>query len=400
VNRSEQKEQLVSAQRNDNKHHEVLIVVATPGRLLDLLDDVQLPKLGWIVLDEADQLGKDGDLGPQVDGILKRTQTEDTRFTLVSATYPEKARPKFHEWVGTNHMFVQVDQLQHQQPTTSKSKDDATGNNDKTNSEGPKKDAADSSETTARNDSFARIPSHLTQVLHVCSEHKKPKKLVHTLRTVRKQEEGKRNAQLGIIFFNRIEKAKYVSKLLENEGIACVELHSQLSMPMRQANLQKFSCGQCPLLLATDLAARGIDIPDVKFIIQYDFPGNLQQYIHRCGRAGRGSGDAPATIYSFFTRNLKIMAPDMIKLLEASKAWVDPNLRELVGGGETKPKKTKPAKPKPKASQIIKKKENDEGIMSEVDDFPELSGNRTVLKRASHVSDASASEESSDEDET
>ena len=392
ANRDEQKEDLSLSSSHQ------LVVVATPGRLLDLLEGdgngrnpVKLSsKVDWIVLDEADQLAKSGELGPQIDNIMKKTKSDETRLALVSATYPEKVRSKFLEWVGENHILVQVDQLHHQkqQQTTAK-----PASNIATEKQDPENPAtSEASLSTTKNDSFARIPSNLAQVLHVCSEHKKPRKLLHTLQTVRKQEQGRRNRQLGIVFFSRIEKVKYASIFLEKEGIPCVELHSQLSTQLRQDNLHKFSVGQLPLMLATDLAARGIDIPSVKFVIQYDFPGNLEQYIHRCGRAGRGGNQA--TIYSFFTRNLKPMAPDMVRLLEASDAWVDPNLRELAGDTAKPNKKTK-SKP---AKDVTVKKENAEGMSADDrDEFPELSGNRIIFKRASHVSDASSSESSDSE---
>jgi ATP-dependent RNA helicase DDX5/DBP2 len=393
VDRQAQKKEL-----QQDVEHLNLVVVATPGRLLDLLDDVKLPHLGWIVLDEADQLSKNGDLGPQVDNILKATRSEDTRLALLSATYPETAQSKFHEWVGSNHVLVQVDHL------LSRSAAPATaGSNEEANNPSSESAATSTSPAASTHNSFSRIPSHLEQILHVCAEHKKPKKLVHTLKAIRKKKnDEQRNMPLGIVFFSRIEKLKFMSSLLEKEGVASVELHSQLSTQLRQTNLQRFSCGQCPLMLATDVAARGIDIPLVQFVIQYDFPGNLQQYVHRCGRAGR-SGDA-ATIYSFFTRNLKAMAADLIQLLEANKAWVDPNLRELLLDNTTKKKKTnqnKPAKPlKPKQLPLKAKKEttNTDDVTDEDEDFPELAANRIVLKRAGHVSDASSSsDESSDE---
>jgi ATP-dependent RNA helicase DDX5/DBP2 len=374
VDRVAQKEQLAiqdNGHTNNNK-----VVVATPGRLLDLLEEEEKvqqkqptntnnanhKKLSppvvyyhWIVLDEADQLAKDGDLGVQVNKILKLVQTKQSRLALVSATYPERVQEQFQEWMGTNHVLVQVDHISHPPRSTTTANAKNSDNNNNNNNNTP-------------------------------------------------DTQAQRNAPLGIVFFSRIEKLKQVAKMLEREGkkFPFVELHSQLSPPtLRQTNLHKFTVGQTPLLLATDVAARGIDIPSIKFVIQYDFPGNLQQYVHRCGRAGR-SGDE-ATVYSFFTRNLKLMAPDLIQLLEANKAWVDPNLRELlvVGNNNKSQKKNKkqqqqqqqnkkpPAKPNPT-------NKTDDEALSDVDDFPELAPNRIVLKRASHVCDTS----SSDEDES
>ena len=335
-------------------------------------------------MDEADQLARPGDLGPQVNDILELCGCcKSTHFSLLSATYPDRARDYFYKWAGTKHVLVQVDKQIQEQFGASAAKrrkeDDVATSSD----EQPPSTAA----------SFGKIPSHIEQILHVCSVHKKPKKLIHTLSNLRKNKAKQGAVSLGIVFFAKIEKLKYVASLLRKEQVECLELHSQLPTPVRQANLKRFSTGQVPLLLATDIAARGIDISSLNFVIQYDFPGNLPQYIHRCGRAGRNG--EPAQVFSFFTRNLCAMAPDMIKLLEASGARVDPNLRSLaadLSGNAGNDKKPKPLKSCAKKSAILPPSQEDDG-----DEFPELSINRIVLKRASHVSDASSS--SSEEDE-
>jgi superfamily II DNA/RNA helicase len=371
---------------------EVQVVVSTPGRLLDLLDANEtilecMKSPSWIVLDEADQLAKEGDLGPQVDRILELLRTDNTTLALVSATYPEKVHSKFREWVGPEHVLVKVDSLDKEQNKVKT--EDSSGNAQQLGAEGEEKGS----------DSFGRIPPHLTQVLHVCAEHKKARKLVNTLQTIRKEEQG-RNHLLGIVFFGRIEKLKYVSKLLLKEDVKCVELHSQLPNHVREMNLHLFSTGKVPLILATDLAARGIHVTQVRFVIQYDFPGNLNQYIHRCGRAGR-SGN-PSKVYSFFTRNLQPMAPDLVKLLEANRAWVDPNLRALVLGGDgdqpANEGKRKRSRRKAVKAEVVRAERDGSDGSSDDDDFPELAPNRIVLKRAGHVSDASSDRSEDDSD--
>ena len=186
--------------------------------------------------------------------------------------------------------------------------------------------------------------------------------------------------------------------------------------------------------MATDVAARGIHVKNVEYVINYDFPGSLEQYVHRCGRAGRSkvSGRAGeskaeetsnATVYSFFHRELAPMAKDMVDLLRSCNAWVDPNLVALIpggdkqGGGESKRKKRKlnkmkaaesdavdksgpksPKKAKPSETKTTTAKasnvDDDMGMGSE-DEFPDLAPNRIVLKRASHVS---MSDSDSDDD--
>jgi superfamily II DNA/RNA helicase len=390
VNRDAQQKEL---ERKEGGEGEVHVVVSTPGRLLDLLDANEttlecMKSPSWIVLDEADQLAKEGDLGPQVDRILELLRTDKTTLALVSATYPEKVHSKFREWVGPEHVLVKVDSLDKEQNKVKT--EESSENAQHPGAEDEKKGS----------DSFARIPSHLTQVLHVCAEHKKARKLVNTLQTIRKEEQG-RNHLLGIVFFGRIEKLKYVSKLLLKENVKCVELHSQLPNHVRENNLHLFSTGKVPLILATDLAARGIHVTQVRFVIQYDFPGNLNQYIHRCGRAGR-SGN-PSKVYSFFTRNLQLMAPDLVKLLEANQAWVDPNLRALVvgGDGDQPANEGKRKRSRRKAVQEVEvaraERDGDDGSDDD-DDFPELAPNRIVLKRAGHVSDASSDSDRGEDD--
>mmetsp|Transcript_27739 Transcript_27739/g.31133 ORF Transcript_27739/g.31133 Transcript_27739/m.31133 type:complete len:748 (+) Transcript_27739:66-2309(+) len=482
-----------------------VVVVATPGRFLDLLRQEQhqeqqngdggdnnnfiLPKHpSWIVLDEADQLTKDGDLGPQVQEILIRLTTDklqnnnsvvaaadiasgnnnfvnitpdsknvsisSARLVLVSATLNEKARLKFQEWAGKNYVLVKVDQqLIGQQQT------DTT----------PRPYILSSSGAAILPVSLlSRIPLHLTQILHVCSEHKKPKKLLHTLKSIAEHNKSNNHGvRKGIIFYSRIGKLECSNKILQQQyGISCYSLHGQLPMDVRRKNMDRFASSSTGrrshqhddntasagrkekdslcLLLATDVAARGIDFQGIDFVIQYDFPSNLEQYIHRCGRAGRSRGNnnggdgittiatsAPSitedwkfVIISFFTRNLQPLAADLIQLLEVSQAWVDPNLRSLLvetkGGnsGNKNKLKSKGTKftssesPIDKSTKVKKRKEKTNVISSipkkqkiknedyeeDDDDFAELVGkaNRIVLKRACHVSDASDDGEESD----
>lgn len=132
-------------------------------------------------------------------------------------------------------------------------------------------------------------------------------------------------------------------------------------------------------------------------------PSSLGEYVHRCGRAGRDK--QPATVYTFFKREMKGMAPDLIDLLKSSGAWIDPNLLALVPGAGTQGKKRR----RKSTSNQIKSDEaiagaaasenpnNDEGENGEDnDEFSQLFGNRIVLKRAPYVSDF---EDSSSEEE-
>jgi superfamily II DNA/RNA helicase len=360
-----------------------------------------------------------------------------SRLVFVSATMSSKARKKFEEWMKCDYaLLVQLDN------------GETSPNINGTTNNGVSKDFhIASSQPNPVNVSnrnsllFSRIPCHLKQIVQVCSEHKKSRKLVHVLQTIRNQGDGPntvRNGRKGIIFSSKIDKLEYSCKLLRRERMHCIPLHGQLPTTIRQKHLHSFaSAGRMPggempltLLLATDVAARGIDIPGIDFVIQYDFPGNLEHYVHRCGRAGRSSTEATGevaasdsvsrskefTVYSFFTRNLQSMAGDLVRLLETHGAWVDPNLRALVqstasaiAGKNSNGKDitrhvsdsntTKRRSSRNDSSKQVKKDtkstmDSDSTALSE-DEFASLSANRIVLKRACHVSDASSSDDSS-----
>ncbi|KAG7341167.1 DNA/RNA helicase, superfamily II, SNF2 family protein [Nitzschia inconspicua] len=462
VHRESQLQAIQTAQSANNG----LVLVATPGRLLDILEQhdkedsstrgsiLHNHRRKWIILDEADQLTKEGDLGPQVHDIVTRLTSKQgldttipTRMVMVSATMSEKAHIKFKEWmdlVGSDYVLIRVDDDTKSTPPT----ESLIHGKDVEDSKQTIPEPDMTSTTTAHNKCLlSRIPSHLEQIVHVCSEHKKPRKLVHTLQTIqnRCQEDDCTKIKKGIVFYSKIEKLEYSCKLLRKEGIQCLPLHGQLPTALRQQHLHQFvSAGhrsngekRLALLLATDVAARGVDVPDVDFVIQYDFAGNLEQYVHRCGRAGRSSttraleqGSEQPTrpskpkkqfvVYSFFTRNMQRMASDLVKLLEASQAWVDPNLRALIGttdtdtktdGSKSKRSSKRKSDQAPNKQQQCKIKRNKQSSDASTkramgdadtssddnDEFANLSANRIVLKRASHVSDVSEDDDDGDD---
>ena len=127
---------------------------------------------------------------------------------------------------------------------------------------------------------MSTIPAHIVQTLHVCATHKKPKKLCHTIKKIRTDEQeggNKRRKGLIIVFFARIKTLQYIHQLLLKEGIQCVPFHSQMMQKQREMQLNFFRSGKTPILLATDIAARGLHCNNVEYIINYDFPGSLDQ---------------------------------------------------------------------------------------------------------------------------
>ena len=215
------------------------IVVATPGRLEDLLQRraLTLDHVGILVIDEADRM-LDMGFKPAVDRIVK--QTPRARQTLFfSATLEgaagKQARAYTHE--ARRHVHE------------------------------PKRE--DSGEVSHR---FVHL-----------SHHAKVDALVAELRDA---ERGR-----TLVFVRTKRGADRLVKRLGRENLAAVAMHGNKSQAQRQKALARFSKGQVDTLVATDVAARGIDVEDITHVINYDAPGDRDAYVHRVGRTARAGRD-------------------------------------------------------------------------------------------------------------
>eukprot|EP00571_Detonula_confervacea_P005098 CAMPEP_0172325280 /NCGR_PEP_ID=MMETSP1058-20130122/53575_1 /TAXON_ID=83371 /ORGANISM="Detonula confervacea, Strain CCMP 353" /LENGTH=658 /DNA_ID=CAMNT_0013041779 /DNA_START=138 /DNA_END=2110 /DNA_ORIENTATION=+ len=409
------KEESSSSQRS-------LVVAATAGRLLDILKQsdsdeesvaLAFDNLQAVVFDEADRIAVNADMAGQVDEILSLLKNARVNKTgssqddadivscLVSATLPEKAKEMCEKWVPRTRVVIKVDSVKLGEKqstngpnTTKTSEDDDCGDtaDSAADEQGKKENAA------LHGVDLSSIPSNIVQTLHVCSNHKKPKKLILTLQRIymnKNAQSGRfsANNRLTIVFFGQIKTLKNVSKLLVREGLRCVELYGSLHQTEREKRLLEFKAGKRPILLATDVAARGLHVPNVHFVVNYDFPGTLDQYVHRCGRAGRKqalSGEIsqyPPTVYSFYPREYVAMSDSVVELLKACNAWVDPNLLALTKSAKSSSKSGRKRKRKNNSTDAEEKPDKDEGAESDNDPFSFL-GRGSVLKRASNVSDA------------
>ncbi|KAL7455447.1 hypothetical protein ACHAWC_006996 [Mediolabrus comicus] len=398
-----------------------LIVASTPGRLQDLLNKDNnttiisaFENLQSIVFDEADRIAMNPEMTSQVDDILEllnKCRKQKIVSCLVSATLPDKAKEICDRWVPRSRIVVKIDSIKITKDEPSAKHADAASDKDIDISS---KMEATKTHKRHINIDLASIPSHLVQTCHVCANYKKPKKLILTLSRLYKNPANIKstgrftaNNRLCIVFFAQIKTVKYTCKLLQKEGIKCIELYGSLHQTEREKRLQDFRAGKVPILLATDVAARGIHINNVHYVVNYDFPGSLDQYVHRCGRAGRKqllSGEDvssnPPIVYSFFTREFAAMADSLIELLRSCNATIDPNLLALSlssNKNQDAAKSTKKRKRKPATkSEEPGNKDDDDAAEDEEDkdEFPFLG--KSVLKRASHVSDAESSDSESE----
>lgn len=226
----------------------VEIVVACPGRLLDHLKQgtVDLSKVEMLVLDEADQMFDMGFL-PDIRKIL-RYLPKKRQTLLFSATMPSAINDLAHDVL---HKPITI-QIGHTAPAAS-----------------------------------------VDQVLFPVASHLKTELLIHLLHKINKE---------SVLVFTRTKHAaKKIAVKLENAGFSSASLQGNLSQNRRQAAMNGFRDGTLQILVATDIAARGIDVANISHVINYDIPDTVETYIHRIGRTGRATKEGEA--FTLVTRD-------------------------------------------------------------------------------------------------
>ena len=233
----------VGYERQKQKLREgVDVIVATPGRLLDHLGQgtCRLDKIGFLVLDEADRMLDMGFL-PDVRRILDRCP-RDRHTSLFSATIPPEIETLI-KWAMRNPQTIEI--------------------------------------------GARRTPAETVKhVIYPVSDSQKMDLLLELLKRV--------NFESVLIFCRTKHGADRVAHVLKRSNHAVAVLHSNRTQREREQALRGFRDGRYEVLVATDIAARGLDIADVTHVINYDVPQHPEDYIHRIGRTGRAeaTGDA------------------------------------------------------------------------------------------------------------
>lgn len=221
------------------------VIVATPGRLIDMMEQkhAHLDQIGVLVLDEADRM-LDMGFAPQLKKILLKVPT-DRQTMLFSATMPEEIASIARQYMKSP-LRIEV---------------------------------APSGTTAERVD----------QEMFIVSKNEKTELLEKLLREYRGT----------ILVFSRTKHgAKKLARVIRDMGHSAAELHSNRSQSQRQEALKGFSNGKYRVMVATDIAARGIDVKNIELVINYDLPDQLEDYVHRIGRTGRAGRSGKAISFA------------------------------------------------------------------------------------------------------
>jgi len=132
-----------------------------------------------------------------------------------------------------------------------------------------------------------------------------------------------------IIFFETKRKTDDITRKLRKDGWPAMCIHGDKSQPEREWVLKEFRSGKAPILLATDVASRGLDIPDISFVVNFDYPNSGEDYIHRIGRTARA--ERTGTAYTFFTHGDSKNASELVSVMEEAGQTVPPKLQSLAG---------------------------------------------------------------------
>jgi len=163
---------------------------------------------------------------------------------------------------------------------------------------------------------------NIRQIIEICQEHEKEYKLAQLLREI-----GTERGSKMIIFVETKKKVDDITKTIKRDGWSAISIHGDKSQPERDYVLSEFRNGKTMILVATDVAARGLDVEDVKYVINFDYPNSSEDYIHRIGRTGRCQ--SAGTAYAYFTPNNARQAKELIAVLEEAGQTINPQLADI-----------------------------------------------------------------------
>jgi ATP-dependent RNA helicase DDX5/DBP2 len=247
--------------------------------MIDMLDSraTNLLRVTYLILDEADRM-LDMGFEPQIRKILSQIR-QDRQTLMWSATWPKEVRQLASDFL---HDPVQIN--------------------------------VGSMELSANRD--------VKQYIHFCEDFDKPMKMMELFRSVI----GRRKA---LIFTETKRGCDALVNALGRAGFPVHGIHGDKAQTERDRVMNGFRSDPHGVLIATDVAARGIDIRDIEIVVNYDFPQSVEDYIHRIGRTGRAG--ATGESHTFFSSKHSRMARDLAKVLADARQPVPPELYNMQG---------------------------------------------------------------------
>lgn len=246
------------------------IVVGTPGRILDHIErgTLSLSSIRYVVIDEADEMLKMGFI-EKVSTIISYVTNLHTTC-LFSATMPQRIQELARQFLK-DATYIQMQQ-----------------------------------------------PQEVNEQIHHYAYRIKEKDKIEILKKILVKKE----IETAIIFANTQEKVKSICEILYDLGVNVDKIHGGMLQEDRIQNMKDFKKGNIRILVATDVAARGLDIQDISMIVNYDMPWKPETYVHRVGRVGRA--DTTGTAISFISEYDSIRLQELEDFMKQSLTIKDP----------------------------------------------------------------------------